>query len=35
MLSDKNPEKSTRVMTAMLHMDKLDLNRLQQAYDAA
>jgi len=33
MLSDKDAAKSTRVMTAMLQMDKLDLKRLQQAYD--
>jgi predicted 3-demethylubiquinone-9 3-methyltransferase (glyoxalase superfamily) len=33
MLSDKDPAKSQRVMNAMLQMDKLDLNRLQQAYD--
>jgi predicted 3-demethylubiquinone-9 3-methyltransferase (glyoxalase superfamily) len=35
MLSDKDAEKSTRVMNAMLQMDKLDLDRLQQAYAAA
>ncbi len=33
MLSDKDAAKSTRVMNAMLQMDKLDLKRLQQAYD--
>jgi predicted 3-demethylubiquinone-9 3-methyltransferase (glyoxalase superfamily) len=33
MLSDKDSEKSTRVMHAMLRMDKLDLQELQQAYD--
>jgi predicted 3-demethylubiquinone-9 3-methyltransferase (glyoxalase superfamily) len=33
MLSDKDAEKSNRVMNAMLQMDKLDLKRLQQAYD--
>jgi predicted 3-demethylubiquinone-9 3-methyltransferase (glyoxalase superfamily) len=33
MLSDKDPEKAGRVMNAMLQMDKLDLKRLQQAYD--
>ena len=32
MLSDKDAEKSTRVVNAMLQMDKLDLDRLQQAY---
>jgi len=33
MLSDKDPARSTRVMNAMLQMDKLDLARLQRAYD--
>jgi predicted 3-demethylubiquinone-9 3-methyltransferase (glyoxalase superfamily) len=33
MLSDKDAAKSKRVMDAMLQMDKLDLKRLQQAYD--
>jgi len=33
MLSDKDAEKSKRVMNAMLQMDKLDLKRLQEAYD--
>ena len=33
MLSDKDAAKSKRVMNAMLQMDKLDLKRLQQAYD--
>jgi predicted 3-demethylubiquinone-9 3-methyltransferase (glyoxalase superfamily) len=33
MLSDKDPAKSGRVMNAMLQMEKLDLKRLQQAYD--
>jgi predicted 3-demethylubiquinone-9 3-methyltransferase (glyoxalase superfamily) len=33
MLNDKAAAKSTRVMNAMLQMDKLDLKRLQQAYD--
>jgi predicted 3-demethylubiquinone-9 3-methyltransferase (glyoxalase superfamily) len=33
MLGDKDPAKSQRVMNAMLQMDKLDLERLQQAYD--
>jgi hypothetical protein len=33
MLGDKDAAKSTRVMNAMLQMDKLDLKRLQQAYD--
>ena len=35
MLGDKDGAKSTRVMNAMLQMDKLDLKRLQQAYDGA
>jgi predicted 3-demethylubiquinone-9 3-methyltransferase (glyoxalase superfamily) len=35
MLSDKDSAKSARVMNAMLQMDKLDLNRLQQAYEGA
>jgi predicted 3-demethylubiquinone-9 3-methyltransferase (glyoxalase superfamily) len=33
MLNDKDPTKSSRVMNAMLQMDKLDLGRLQQAYE--
>jgi predicted 3-demethylubiquinone-9 3-methyltransferase (glyoxalase superfamily) len=33
MLGDKDAAKSNRVMNAMLQMDKLDLKRLQQAYD--
>jgi predicted 3-demethylubiquinone-9 3-methyltransferase (glyoxalase superfamily) len=33
MLSDKDPAKAKRTMEAMLQMDKLDLKRLQQAYD--
>ena len=33
MLSDKDAAKSQRVMNAMLQMDKLDLKRLQQAYN--
>ena len=33
MLGDKDAAKSTRAMNAMLQMDKLDLNRLQRAYD--
>lgn len=35
MLQDKNPERSQRVMKAMLQMDKLDIERLRQAYDQA
>ena len=33
MLTDKDAAKSGRVMNAMLQMEKLDLKRLQQAYD--
>lgn len=33
MMADKDPAKSRRVMEAMLQMDKLDVTRLQQAYD--
>ena len=33
MLQDKDVEKSTRVMEAMLKMDKLDTKLLQQAYE--
>jgi len=32
MLSDPDPAKSKRALDAMLQMDKLDLTRLQQAY---
>jgi predicted 3-demethylubiquinone-9 3-methyltransferase (glyoxalase superfamily) len=35
MLQDKNPGKSQRVMQAMLQMHKIDIQRLQQAYDSA
>ena len=34
-LGDKDPAKSGRVMNAMLQMDKLDISRLQRAYDGA
>jgi predicted 3-demethylubiquinone-9 3-methyltransferase (glyoxalase superfamily) len=33
LLGDKDPEKAKRVMQAMLQMDKIDIARLQQAYD--
>ncbi len=33
MLSDPDPVKSKRVMAAMLQMKKIDIGRLQQAYD--
>ena len=32
-LNDKDPEKSKRVMMAMLQMDKIDIKGLKQAYD--
>ena len=35
LLGDKNPSKSSGVMKAMMQMDKLDIARLQQAYEAA
>jgi predicted 3-demethylubiquinone-9 3-methyltransferase (glyoxalase superfamily) len=33
MMQDKDPEKSKRVMQAMLQMHKIDIGRLRQAYD--
>jgi predicted 3-demethylubiquinone-9 3-methyltransferase (glyoxalase superfamily) len=33
MLQDKDPEKSTRVMKAMLQMDKINIDGLKQAYE--
>src|SRR6266849_2906304 len=33
MLQDKDAEKAKRVMNAMLQMDKIDIQRLKQAYD--
>ena len=33
MLQDKDPQKSQRVMNALLQMKKLDIKRLQQAYN--
>jgi predicted 3-demethylubiquinone-9 3-methyltransferase (glyoxalase superfamily) len=33
MLGDKDPTKARRVMEAMLQMGKIDIKRLQQAYD--
>jgi predicted 3-demethylubiquinone-9 3-methyltransferase (glyoxalase superfamily) len=33
MLQDKDPQKSQRVMQAMLQMDKIDIARLERAYD--
>ena len=35
LLQDKDPEKAKRVMQAMMKMDKLDIQGLQQAYDQA
>jgi predicted 3-demethylubiquinone-9 3-methyltransferase (glyoxalase superfamily) len=34
MLSDKDPEKSKRVMEAMLKMNKIDIDKLKEAYQA-
>ena len=34
MLADKDTAKAKRVMHAMLQMDKIDIKRLQQAYDS-
>ncbi len=33
MMRDRDPEKSKRVMQAMLEMSKIDIGRLRQAYD--
>lgn len=33
MMQDKDPEKTNRVMNAILHMVKIDIKRLQQAYE--
>ena len=33
MLQDKDPKKANSVMQAMMQMDKIDIKRLQQAYD--
>jgi predicted 3-demethylubiquinone-9 3-methyltransferase (glyoxalase superfamily) len=35
LLQDKDAAKSSKAMQAMLQMDKLDIKRLQQAYDGA
>ncbi|HWY55162.1 MAG TPA: VOC family protein [Terriglobales bacterium] len=35
LLQDKDPEKSKRVMQAMLQMDKIDIERLKQAYEGS
>jgi len=33
LLQDRDPEKAARVMQAMLQMGKIDISRLQQAYN--
>jgi predicted 3-demethylubiquinone-9 3-methyltransferase (glyoxalase superfamily) len=33
LMSDPDPEKSGRVMKAMLQMDKIDVNKLREAYE--
>jgi predicted 3-demethylubiquinone-9 3-methyltransferase (glyoxalase superfamily) len=33
LMTDKDPEKSKRVMQAMMKMVKLDIDTLQRAYD--
>lgn len=35
LLGDKDPERSKRVMEAMLQMRKIDIGKLQRAYDGA
>ena len=35
LLSDPDPARANRVMRAMLQMDRIDIARLQQAYEAA
>lgn len=35
LLNDPDPEKSKRVMMAMLQMDKIDIEKLKQAYEQA
>lgn len=35
LLGDRDPAKANRVMMAMLQMDKIDIQRLQQAYEQA
>jgi predicted 3-demethylubiquinone-9 3-methyltransferase (glyoxalase superfamily) len=34
MLGDKNPQKASRVMQAMLQMEKIDIKKLEKAYQA-
>ncbi|HEV2699382.1 MAG TPA: VOC family protein [Terriglobales bacterium] len=33
LMSDPDPQKSSRVMKAMLQMDKIDVNKLKEAYE--
>jgi predicted 3-demethylubiquinone-9 3-methyltransferase (glyoxalase superfamily) len=33
MLGDKDPKKANNVMQAMLQMKKIDIKKLEQAYD--
>jgi len=35
LMGDRDPKKSSRVMQAMMQMDKIDVRRLQEAYRAA
>jgi predicted 3-demethylubiquinone-9 3-methyltransferase (glyoxalase superfamily) len=35
LLGDKDPKKAGAAMQAMLQMKKIDIKRLQQAFDAA
>lgn len=35
LMGDKDPKKAHAVMTAMLQMDKIDIRRLEEAYQAA
>jgi predicted 3-demethylubiquinone-9 3-methyltransferase (glyoxalase superfamily) len=34
-MADKDPQKSQRVMKAMLQMDKIDIESLQRAYEGS
>ena len=33
LMGDKDPEKASRVMQAMLQMDKIDIKKLEEAYE--
>jgi predicted 3-demethylubiquinone-9 3-methyltransferase (glyoxalase superfamily) len=35
LLADKDPQKSQRVMKAMLQMTKIEISKLKEAYEAA